>query len=111
MGVVASTIAQVSAVGGQGGLSDLQRFITHHPPIGIGGGDSVVRTSLTIGVDDVRSIWDLGASAKRKESQPSSSFKKQKTSVLQGSQGQGRSHQGQGQCQSSRDGEHFKAPS
>ena len=68
--------------------------MTHHPPIGMGRGDSVVRTSLAIGVDDVRSIRDLGASAKRKESQPSSSFKKQKTSLLHESQGQGRSHQG-----------------
>ena len=51
-------------------------FMTHHPQIGMGGGDSVVRTSLAIGVDDVRSIRDLGASAKRKESQPYSSFKK-----------------------------------
>ena len=70
--------------------------MTHHPPIGMGGGHSVVRTSLAIGVDDVRRIRDLGASAKRKESQPSSSFKKQKTSVLHGSQGQGRRHQSQG---------------
>ena len=112
VGVVATVIAQASAVRGQGGSSDLQRFRTHHPLTGMGGEDSMVRTALAIGVDNVRSIRDLGASAKRKESQPSSSFgKKQKTSVSRRSRGQGRGHQGQGQGQSSRGGGHFRAPS
>ena len=71
--------------------------MAHYPPTCMGGGDSVVRTALAIGVDDMQSIRDLGASAKRKESQPSSSSrKKQKTSVSHGSRGQGRGHQGQG---------------
>ena len=42
MGAVASAIAQASAVGGQGGPTNLQRFIAHHPPTFIGGGDLVV---------------------------------------------------------------------
>ena len=29
---IAATIAQVSAIGSQGGLSNLQRFKAHHPP-------------------------------------------------------------------------------
>ena len=37
-----TTIAQASAVGDQGGPSDLQRFRTHHPPTFRGGGDPVV---------------------------------------------------------------------
>ena len=37
-----ATITQASAVGGQGGSSNLQRFITHHPPTFTGGGDPVV---------------------------------------------------------------------
>ena len=37
-----TTIAQASAAGGQGGLSDLQRFIAHHPPTIRGGGDPMV---------------------------------------------------------------------
>ena len=60
----------------------------------------MVRTSLAIGreVDDTRSIRDMGASAKRKENQSSSSSgKKQKTSIPRGFQGWGRGYQGQGQ--------------
>ena len=42
MGDVATAIAQASAVGSQGRLSNLQRFIEHHPPTFTGGGDPVV---------------------------------------------------------------------
>ena len=42
MGVVAAAIAQESAVGGQGGLSNLQKFMAHHPPIFTRGEDPVV---------------------------------------------------------------------
>ena len=63
--------------------------------------DSIVKTTRSIKreVDDARSIWDAGASDKRKESQPSSSSsgKKQRTSTPRRFQGQGRGYQGQGQ--------------
>ena len=62
----------------------------------------MVRTTLAIEreVDDTRCIRDMGTSAKRKKSQPSSSFeKKQRTSASLGFQGQGH---GQGQVQSFR---------
>ena len=42
MGAAATAIAQASAVGGQGGPSNLQHFIAHHPPTFTGGGDPVV---------------------------------------------------------------------
>ena len=42
MGAVFTTIAQTSAVGGQGGSSNLQRFKAHHPPTFMGGGDPMV---------------------------------------------------------------------
>ena len=42
MGVAAITIAQASANGGQGGPSDLQRFMAHHSPSFRGGGDPMV---------------------------------------------------------------------
>ena len=42
MGAAFTTIAQASAVGGQGGPSDLQRFRTHHPPMFREEGDPVV---------------------------------------------------------------------
>ena len=83
--VVAATIARTSATVGQGGTSNLQGFQAHHPSTYMGGGDSMVRTTLAIGI---RSIRDMGASVKRKETQSSSSSrKKQKTSVSHGSQG------------------------
>ena len=85
---VASTIARTSATVGQGGTSNLQGFQAHHPSTYMGGGDSMVRTALAIGVDDIQSIWDMGASAKRKEKQSSSSSrKKQRTSALHRSHG------------------------
>ena len=105
--VVAATIAQDSSIGNQGGSSNLQRFESHHPPTLKGGGDPMVVIHC---FRIVRK--DMGASDKRKESQPSSSFKKkQKTSASHESQGLGRGHQGQGQGQSFRGGRHFSAPS
>ena len=50
----------------------------------------MVRTTLAFEreVDDTRSIWDMGASAKRKENQSSSSSReKHKTSTSHESQG------------------------
>ena len=48
-------------------------------------------------VDDIRGIWDMGASTKRKENQYSSNLgMKQKTSIPQGFQGRGRGYQDQG---------------
>ena len=63
---------------GQGGTGNLQGFQAHHPLTYMGGGDSMVRTTLTIEkeVDDTRSIRDMGASAKRKENHSSSSSRK-----------------------------------
>ena len=42
MGVAAVAIAQTSAVGGSGGPSNLQRFMTHHPLTFTRGGDPMV---------------------------------------------------------------------
>ena len=42
MGAAFTTIAQTSAVGGQGGSSNLQGFRVHHPPMFRGRGDPVV---------------------------------------------------------------------
>ena len=42
MGAAAAAIAHVVAAGGQGGLSNLQRFIAHHPQTFIGRGDPVI---------------------------------------------------------------------
>ena len=42
MGATVATIVQASVVGGQGGMSNLQRFMAHHPLIFRGGGDPLV---------------------------------------------------------------------
>ena len=42
MGAAFTTIAQISAVGGQGGSSNLSRFKAHHPPTFMGGGDPMM---------------------------------------------------------------------
>ena len=42
MGSTVAAIAHASAVGGQGGPSNLQRFIAHHPSTFTGEGDLVV---------------------------------------------------------------------
>ena len=97
--VVADTIARTSTTVGQGGTSNLQGFQAHHPPTYMEGGDSMVRTALSIGrgVDDTRSIRDMGASTKMKENQSSSnSGRKRKTSIPRGFQGWGDDYQGQG---------------
>ena len=96
--------ARTSATVGQGGMSNLQRFQAHQPLTYMGGGDSMVRTTLAIGrgVDDTQSIWDMGASTKRKENQSSSnSGKKRKTSIPRGFQGRGGDYQGQGRVEAS----------
>ena len=73
---MAATIEQTSATVGRGGVSDLHGFQAHHPPTYMGGGDSMVKTTLAIGrgVDDTQSIRDMGASTKRKENQSSSNL-------------------------------------
>ena len=42
MGIAGTAIAQASAAGGQGGPSDLQRFMAHYPSSFRGGGDPMV---------------------------------------------------------------------
>ena len=42
MGAIAAAIAQASAAGGQGGPSNHQRFMAHHPSTFTGGEDLVV---------------------------------------------------------------------
>ena len=42
MSATFASFAQVSAVGSQGGPSNLQRFKSHHPPMFTGGGDPMV---------------------------------------------------------------------
>ena len=83
--MVAATIAQA-------GASYLQRFEAHDPLALIGRGDPMMAGHCFRLVKK-----DMGASAKRKEIQSSSSSrKKQKTFVSYGFQGRGHDYQGQG---------------
>ena len=81
---VADTTTRTSAMVGQGGISNLHGFQAHHPPTYMGGGDSMVRTSLAIEreVDDTRSIRDMGVSAKRKENRSSSNSRKKQKAAM-----------------------------
>ena len=46
MGAAFTTISHTSAAGGQGGLSNLQRFKVHHPLTFMGGRDPMVGRPL-----------------------------------------------------------------
>ena len=45
---MAATISRTSVTVGQGRTSNLQRFQAHHPSTYMGGGDSMIKTTLAI---------------------------------------------------------------
>ena len=53
VGIAATTIAQASAVGSQGGPSNLKRFREHHPPIFTKEEDPMVANHLFMQVEKV----------------------------------------------------------
>ena len=59
VGVAATTIAQTSAAGGQGGPSNLHRFWSHHPPTFTGGGDSMVAEHWSMQVEKVLEAMEI----------------------------------------------------
>ena len=65
MGIAAATIAQASAAGGQGGPSDLQRFMAHHPPLFRGGGDPMVANHWFRKVERVLEAMGITSDATR----------------------------------------------
>ena len=58
MGVAAATFAQASATKSQGSLSNLQRFIAHHPPTFTRGGSSGSCSLVMTGGEDFRGYRD-----------------------------------------------------
>ena len=58
-------ITQASAVRGQGGLSNLQRFIAHHPPIFTEGGDPVVADHWFRNVERILKAMEITSDATR----------------------------------------------
>ena len=65
MGVLVAAIAQASAAGGQGGQSNLQRFIAHHPSIFTGGGDPVVADHWFQQVEKILKAMEITSNATR----------------------------------------------
>ena len=65
IGITAAAIAQASAVGSQGGPSNLQRFRAHHPPIFIGGGDLMVADHWFMQVEKILEAIDITSDTTR----------------------------------------------
>ena len=65
IGIAAATIAQASAAGSQGGLSNLQRFRAHHPPIFTWGGDPMVADHWFMQVEKILEAMDITSDTTR----------------------------------------------
>ena len=65
MGAAAAAIAQASATRGQGGPSNLQRFMAHHPPTFTGGGDPMVADHWFRQVERVLEAMEITSNATR----------------------------------------------
>ena len=65
MGTAAAVIAQASAFRGQGGPSNLQRFMAHHPPTFTGGGDPVVANHWFRQVERILEAMEITSYATR----------------------------------------------
>ena len=65
MGAAVATIAQASAARGQGGSSNLQRFIAHHLPTFTGGGNPVVADHWFLQVERIFEAMEITFDATR----------------------------------------------
>ena len=65
VGVAAAAIAQASIAGGQGGPSNLQRFIAHHPSTFTGGGDPMVTDHWFIQIENVLEAMEITSDTTR----------------------------------------------
>ena len=65
VGIAATTIAQASVAGSQGGPSNLQRFREHHPSTFIGGGDPMVADHWFIQVEKVLEAMEITSDTTR----------------------------------------------
>ena len=63
--IAAAAITQAGIAGSQGGLSNLQRFRAHHPPIFTGGGDPMVADHWFIQVEKVLEAMEITFDATR----------------------------------------------
>ena len=65
VGIAAATIELASAVGSQGGPSNLQRFRAHHPPTFTGGGDPIVTDHWFMQVEKVLEAMEITSDTTR----------------------------------------------
>ena len=64
-GIVAAAIAQASAAGSQGGLSNLQRFRAHHPLTFTWGGDPMVANHWFMQIEKVLEAMEITSNMTR----------------------------------------------
>ena len=62
---MAATIAQASAAGSQGGLSNLQRFRAHHPLTFTWGGDPMVANHWFMQIEKVLEAMEITSNMTR----------------------------------------------
>ena len=65
VGIGAVAIAQASAASSQGGPSNLHRFMAHHPPTVIGGGDPMVADHWFMQVEKVLEAMEIASDTTR----------------------------------------------
>ena len=65
VGIATATIAQASAVGSQGGPSNLQRFRAHHSPTFTGGGDPMVADHWFMQIEKVLEAIEITSNTTR----------------------------------------------
>ena len=65
MGATVATIVQAGVAGAQGGMSNLQRFRTHHPPTFRGGGDPLVADHLFRQIERVLEAMEITSATTR----------------------------------------------
>ena len=65
VGIAATTIAQASVAGSQGGPCNLQRFRAHHPPTFTGGGDPMVADHWLIQIEKVLEAMEITSDTTR----------------------------------------------
>ena len=65
VGVAAVVIVQASIAGSQGGPSNLQRFIAHHPPTFTGEGDPIVADHWFMQIENVLEAMEITSDTAR----------------------------------------------
>ena len=65
VGIATAAIAQAGIAGSQGGSSNLQRFMAHHPPTFTGGGDPMVADHWFMQVENVLEAMEITSDTTR----------------------------------------------